>query len=310
MTAHLKNFWYIIAESQELTANKVIARQICDEWLVCYRDEKGDVTALPDGQGKVTQIPSMGNQTVPHLKARKFATREQDGYIYIQLIEDHTTVPPFKMQYFRKPGWKNIRLQHVFDNNLSNCVENFIDIPHTAFVHQGIFRSRRNEPITAKIIREQGEVHVTYQNEAQNLGSFNFFLNPRGETITHTDSFYMPNVTFVSYSLASKWQYVITSQSIPISAEQTRVYTEISYQLGIWTPFASWIIKRQGKKVIKQDLHVLAQQMRVIKKYGERFYDTPADKIHTFVSEIHEALKNNQDPRLLPNEEQEVVFWV
>jgi phenylpropionate dioxygenase-like ring-hydroxylating dioxygenase large terminal subunit len=339
MTIHLKNFWYIIAESHELKADKVIARQSCDEWLVCYRGEDGKAAVLPDrclhrcgrlsdgsvkdgrlkcpyhgwvydGQGKVVHIPSMGDQTNHTLKARKYATLEQDGYVYVRLIDGHDDIEPFAMQYYRKRGWKNIRLQHVFENNLINCVENFIDIPHTAFVHKGIFRSSRNEPITAKIIRKQGEVHVTYQNEAQNLGSFNFLLNPRGEAITHTDSFFMPNITFVSYSLASKWQYVITSQSIPISANQTRVYTEISYRLGLLTPFASGIVKRQAKKVIQQDLHVLAQQMHVIKKYGNHFYDTPADKIHAYVSEIHQALENHEDPKLLPDQEHAVVFWV
>jgi phenylpropionate dioxygenase-like ring-hydroxylating dioxygenase large terminal subunit len=339
MTIQFKNFWYIIAESNELTANKVIARQICDEWLVCYRGEDGLVTVMPDrclhrcgrlsdgvvnagllkcpyhgwiydGEGKVVHIPSMSGPPETPLKARTFATREQDGYIYVRLLDGHPDIQPFSMQYYQKPGWKSIRLQHVFQNNLSNCVENFIDIPHTAFVHHGIFRSSRNEPITAKIIRRQGEVHVTYRNEKQNLGSFNFLLNPRGQPIIHTDSFFMPNVTFVSYSLASKWQYVITSQSVPISEDETRVYTELSYQLGIWTPLASWIVKRQAKKVIQQDLHVLAQQMHVIKKYGNHFYDTPADKIHAYVSEIHQALENNLDPKLLPDQEHEVTFWV
>ncbi len=339
MTINLKNFWYIIAESHELSKDSVISRQVCDEWLVCYRSVEGKATVMRDrclhrcgrlsegtvtkgllkcpyhgwaydGQGKVVAIPSMGDAVPDNLKAHTYSTIEQDGYIYVRLIVGLDEIQPFAMEYYQKSGWKNVRLQNIFQNNLSNCVENFIDIPHTAFVHKGIFRSSKNELIAAKVLRSNGQVHVTYSNEKQNLGSFNWFLNPRGHLVTHTDSFFMPNVTFVSYSLQSKWQFVITSQSVPISSDQTRVYTELSFRFGMLTPLATWIVKRQAQKVIDQDIKILNQQMSVIKKYGDHFYNTPSDKIHTFVSEIIQSLQDNKDPRLLPDHEQEVTFRV
>lgn len=339
MTSHLKNFWYIIAESHELQANTVLSRQICDELLVCYRDENGQPTVLADrclhrcgrlsagtvnngrltcpyhgwtydGQGKVVAIPSLGNSTNNSLKAPTYPTREQDGYIYVRLFNSGDEIQPFAMPYYGKQGWKNIRLQNRFNNNLVNCIENFIDIPHTAFVHTGIFRTNNNEAITAQIKQSNGQVHVTYHNEQRNLGSFNWFLNRKGETISHTDSFYMPNITHVCYALDSQWQYVITSQAVPVTSNQTLVYTEISYHFGWWTPWVKWLVKRQAQKVINQDIHILNQQMDVIKKYGDHFYDTPADKIHYFVSEIHRLLKEGQDPRLLPMQQQEIIFFV
>ncbi|MDR3477450.1 MAG: aromatic ring-hydroxylating dioxygenase subunit alpha [Gammaproteobacteria bacterium] len=339
MTTDFKHFWYIVAESHELTKNIVLSRQVCDEWLVCYRDSQGKATVmrdrclhrcgkLSDGSvsqgilkcsyhgwlygeaGKVVAIPSMGNTMTDNLKGRTYLTREQEGYIYVRLMDNGDDLQPFAMPYYQKSGWKNIRLQNDFQNTLSNCVENFIDIPHTAFVHKGIFRSSRNEAIRAEIKRMNGQVHVTYANEKQNLGSFNWFLNPRGRPIVHTDSYFMPNITFVSYSLESKWQYVITSQSVPVSAEHTKVYTEISFRFGLLTPFIGWLVKRQGQKVIDQDIQVLNQQMRVIKKYGSHFYDTPCDTIHTSVSEIINALYAKQDPTLLPDQRHEVTFRV
>jgi len=97
---------------------------------------------------------------------------------------------------------------------------------------------------------------------------------------------------------------------VPISSDQTRVYTELSFRFGMLTPLATWIVKRQAQKVIDQDIKILNQQMSVIKKYGDHFYNTPSDKIHTFVSEIIQSLQDNKDPRLLPDHEQEVTFRV
>ena len=84
------------------------------------------------------------------------------------------------MPHHGEPGWTSLRLQNRFANSVSNCVENFIDIPHTAFVHQRIFRSTRGERLRATVTRADGAVHVAYRNERGNLGTYRWFLNPRG----------------------------------------------------------------------------------------------------------------------------------
>ena len=97
------------------------------------------------------------------------------------------------------------RKEHLGDEiTVANCVENFIDIPHTAFVHRGIFRASRGERLAATVHRESGAVRVVYRNERRNLGSYRWFLNPRGAEVRHTDAFHVPNVTRVVYDVSSK----------------------------------------------------------------------------------------------------------
>ena len=84
------------------------------------------------------------------------------------------------MPHCGEAGWHTLRLQNRFRNTVENCVENFIDIPHTAFVHAGIFRSSRAERLQAQVVRRDGSVLVRYANERSNLGSYRWFLNPRG----------------------------------------------------------------------------------------------------------------------------------
>ena len=70
------------------------------------------------------------------------------------------------------------------------------------------------------------------------------------------------------------------------------------------------VARRQAKKVIRQDIEELDAQMEVIRKYGSRFIDSPADLIHKMIAQIHKALKKGEDPRQLSDERHSISFWV
>ena len=340
----IAQYWYVACESSALGSNDAVSSQILDEWLVCFRNSRGQPVALPDrclhrcgrlsrgsvhageltcsyhgwaynGQGKVVCIPSEGGRepaASKKLSATPYETCERDGYVYVQLERTQNPSEPFPMPHFQQRGWQNIRLVHDFKNSVTNCVENFIDVPHTAYVHRGIFRKEKGEAIEANLVRKNGEVHVTYRNEKRNLGSFSWFLNPRGEPVHHTDSFYMPNITHVVYRVGSgdRVAFFITSQSVPTTSASTRVYTDITYRFGIWSWLARPLARRQAGRVIRQDIEELNAQMEVIQKYGGRFIDSPADLIHKLVSQVREALDRGEDPRHLPEHESLITFWV
>lgn len=339
----LKRYWYVIAESHELKKNQVLARQLLDEWLVvfrgkdhkpcvmrdkclhrCARLSKGQVLDglltcpyhgwVYNGNGQIESIPAHFGKavTVADNPSHAFACIEQNGYIYACLSKEPITVQPTAMPSEQHPTYKKIRLKNAFNNTLTNCVENFIDIPHTAFVHKGIFRGKRNERITAQVTRDSGHIQIDYFNEKSNLGSFSFILNPHKKNIFHQDNFYAPNLTHVIYRLDKKWEYTITSQTVPMTAEKSMVYTEICYDFGKWMalPFMPWLIKRQAQRVINQDVEILNQQMDVIQKYGQKFCATSADLIHTWTSEIIDALSAGVEPNTLCKQQQEIEFWV
>ena len=253
---------------------------------------------------------------------------EQENYVYVRLHQDHPSgkakknpsdpvstagadsILPFSMPCHKKPGYKHVRLQNRFDNSVVNCAENFIDIPHTVFVHPGIFRKSRRQKITATASLSKGQVHVTYKGETDNLGWFRIFLNPSKAPIEHEDHYIMPNVTMVEYRFGPKRHLFITSQSVPINDSQSLVYTDLTFDYGIWTWLASPIIRWQGQKVIDQDVEILAQQMENIKRYGDSFAHTAADTIHLYVEQIWNELLHQRDPRLLDERTKTFSFWV
>ena len=335
-----EDFWYVVALSQQLTAKAVLARTVLDEWLVIFRDAQGQPVALQDrclhrnsrlsagklqggqlqcsyhgwqydGNGNVVAVPAEGGCPKVNRKALRYATREQDGYVYVRLAaEPFEDWCPFSMPYYQVPGWATVRAINRFHNTVTNCVENFIDIPHTVSVHPGIFRRPRQERLRMEVSCREGTVTATYRNETTNLGWYRWFLNPQGREIRHVDRFLMPNVTSVEYDMGPSRQCLITSQSVPETGETTLVYTDVTFNYGLWTwlslPFVSWTAQR----IIAQDVVVLRRQQETIAKYGQRFAHTPADTIHVFVEAIMDAIATGKDPRQLPEKSVEVSFWV
>lgn len=335
------DFWYVVAQSGELRPQTLLSRKVLNEWLVVFRGRDGQPVALRDrclhrssrlscgrmhhGQvqcpyhgwrydekGQVVAVPSEG----PDFQAKatrhipRYATQEQDGYVYVRLSDAVAPVPPFPMPCYQKPGWATVRVINTFQNNVTNCVENFIDIPHTVFVHPGIFRRVRQQQLEMTVTRCRGTVRVEYHHETSNLGWWSRFLNQKGQTIQHRDSFYMPNITCVEYRLGWNRHLFITSQSVPESDTTTRVYTDVTFNYGPWNGLARPFVYGTAQQIIRQDVKILAIQADTIARYGNQFTHTPADTIHDYVESIRHAIEAGKDPRELPERATKVTFWI
>jgi len=341
-------YWYVVALSDELKRGQVLGRRVLDEWLAVFRGPTGAATVLRDRcrhrhaplsagtvrdgrlrcayhgwtydeRGVVVGVPAEGERFVRSDRrcAKRFATREQDGFVYVQLADDAPAdIAPFAMPFSDHPDWRHVRLVNTFENSVINCVENFIDIPHTVFVHPGIFRTSRGQRIRAEVRRSGGSVDVRYHGETSNLGWFRRFLNPGDQPIAHRDSFHAPNVTEVEYVFGPRRRLFIVSQSVPEEEMRTRVYTTLSYDFGAFSrqralnAITKRVLRYQGQSVIDQDLVALAAQGRVLARYGEDFQNTSADAIHVLIESIRDAIARGDDPRALPDTSLRIEFVV
>ncbi|OCQ99717.1 phenoxybenzoate dioxygenase [Oscillatoriales cyanobacterium USR001] len=336
------DFWYIVSLSDQLKPNTVLSQTILGEWLAIFRGENGQPVALRDRclhrssrlsagkvcngtlqcsyhgwiydrNGHVIAIPSEGDtlKNSQQRQAKYYPTKEQDGYVYVRLndnpIEDFQ---PFSMPHYQESGWETVRVINRFQNNVTNCAENFIDIPHTAFVHPGVFRNSRQQKLEMTVERKNGSVLVEYHNETSNLGWYSRFLNQQSAEIKHFDRFYMPNITCVEYQMANNRYLFITSQSIPETENSTLVYTDVTYNYGIWNKLARPLVRWTAQHIIHQDVKILGIQGEAIAKYGTKFSNTPADTIHVFVESIRDAIASGKDPRQLPHQSVKVTFFV
>ena len=337
-----RDFWYVVCESRELKAGKVLARKILSEWLAVFRDSEGNAAIVQDRckhraaqlsrgevcnghlvcpyhgwtydkEGEVVAVPSEGEnyKRAASRRINKYTLLEKDDYVYVRLSDGpEAQAEPFAMRHYGEKGWHTIRLINKFDNNVTNCVENFIDIPHTVYVHPGIFRNERRQEIEVEVTRKDGSVKAAYQNETDNFGWFSKFLNSSGNSIIHTDEFFMPNVTCVEYIFGPKRHFIITSQSVPLEDDETLVYTDLTYNYGFWNKLVAPVVKWQGQAIINQDIDALANQMDVIKKYGDKFANTPADTIHAYVESIQREIERGKNPKDLPEKKTVVTMLV
>ena len=342
---NLRDFWYVAATSGELRRGQALGRVLLDEHVVLFRDPQGQAVALEecclhrnaplsagtvedgqvrcgyhgwlyDGTGRVLEIPSLpAGATVGKRCARPYSVREQQGYIYVRLSaapeESHE---PFALPMHDDERYGHVRLTHTMRNTVTNCAENFVDVPHTAYVHPFTFRAPRKQTITASVTREDGTVTVRYQNEVHR-GAFAWFLNPKARVIEHIDRFVMPNVTSVEYRFGTSKHLFITSQSVPaqtaIGAPVTTVYTDVAFHYGMVTTLARPFVRRRARKIIAEDVQILAAQAEVIARMGgPRFSHSPIDLVHIYIESITAELENGRDPRQLPRESRAVAFVV
>ena len=339
----LRDRWYVACTSAELGRRAPLGRVILEEALVLWRDASGQARCfrdrclhrnaklsegrLEDGclmcpyhgwtydaAGRCQRIPSEGPDTAPPRKPlAAFPVREQDDLVWVWLGEpERARGEPFRMPHRNEPGWQTYYMVTDFENDVTNCAENFMDVPHTVFVHAGWFRSRSRKRIVATVERTEESVLVSYQQPNDSIGFTGRLLNPTGEPMTHTDRFYLPNVTRVDYDFGPRRGFVITSQCTPVGPMQTRVYTLISFRLGHWAldRLGRWLLPPYTRQVIWQDVVIMKNQGESLRRYGSEFLHSPADVIHRWIESLRGWCEGGEQGPPPRPARAEVAFWV
>ncbi|MFT3711158.1 MAG: aromatic ring-hydroxylating dioxygenase subunit alpha [Archangium sp.] len=286
-----------------------------------------------DSEGRCVDIPSLGpKQNGSTLdgsfkskpgdvgRVPSFPTREQDGLIFVFMGGDlkRARREPFRVPKWGEPGWIVYFMVTRFPNGVTNLVENFMDVPHTVFVHKGWFRNRKVREVPATVERKNGEVLVTYEQQHDELTGAGFLMNPTGEPMVHTDHWFMPNVTRVDYLWGQRSGYVISSQVTPVSALESLVFTSISYRLPFDLPgnlvarglrrFMKWYTTQ----VIGQDVDIMRVQNEGFTRArrGLEFVSTEADLLHADIEEVRGWLREGGEGAGPEATSRRISFWI
>lgn len=341
----LKNYWYAAATSPDVNARRPIARTILEERIALYRTRAGEPVAILDRclhrnaplsegdlfddcigcpyhgwtydrTGRCVNIPAEGeNGGCPSgLALETFPVREQDGLVWVWMGgADHPPDrDPFPMPYHAVDGWERYYMVTEFDNGVTALVENFMDVPHTVFVHKGWFRSRSRKSVDMKVERTADSVLCTYDQPQDVIGFTGRILNPKGLPMTHTDRFYMPNVTRVDYTFGdAESGFVITSQCTPTGPHTSLVFTLISFRVGrVLNPLIRPFLSFYTRRVIDQDVDIMKVHGVNMKHYGRSYTSTPVDTVHVFIESLRDwAEGGGRGPKPSPRTET-VKFWI
>ena len=337
----LTDFWYIAAETRELRA-KPVRRVLFGRPLVLFRDARGKAAALLDrcahrnvalSEGKVsadgciecpyhgwrydpsgacTAIPSLGEsgRLPASVRVPSFAVRERDGYLWVWGTENaEPSTEPFAFPHQDEPGWTHFRMKTRFAAGVEACIENFLDCPHTVYVHKGWFRSPDARALTAVVRRTSNEVEVEFKGEPISESVVSRLLFPKGKELRHTDRFLMPNLSRVDYDFGPGRHFIITSQCTPVGERETEVYTVINYQFGAWGPLVRWFFEPLSRKIIRQDVDILQAQHRQFTAFGaEKFSHVETDLLGLHIHALRAACERGDAPKASDQSEREITI--
>ncbi|MCB9795567.1 MAG: aromatic ring-hydroxylating dioxygenase subunit alpha [Alphaproteobacteria bacterium] len=322
--------WYVLCTSEELRAGaKPLKRSLYGAPIVLFRGQDGRPGALLDrcphrsvplsigevrgcnlqcayhgwefdAQGHVQRIPALvGEADKPGRRAQAYPLREQQGFIWAWA--DPSTPPvgePYRFPYAEREGYTVVRTQVEARGSLHAVAENALDVPHTGFLHKGLFRSdgERNR-ITCVLTRSADRAVCEYIGEPRPEGLVARILSPSGGVVTHFDRFILPCVTEVEYGIGEENHVVNAAALTPVDDHYTRLYSVFAIRsrlpLGLIKPF----VAPMALKIFDQDAVVLDLQTETMQRFGQQQYvSTEIDLLGPHILKLLTRAASGQQP--------------
>ncbi len=335
--AQCKDYWYVACSSSDLKQSPK-ALTILGIPMVLFRTESGTAGALLDrcphrnvplSAGEVVgdalacgyhgwEFSTRGNCTlIPGLKkpcdtkghaATAYPVIEQQGYVWVYTNPDaEPRTRPFDIPLLNDQRYSHVRQLVEAPGTLHATIENALDVPHTSFLHKGLFRGKggRND-IKVEIRKWNNRVEAKYIGEPRPEGIAAKIAAPGGGEVEHYDRFILPSVAQVEYKIGDDSHILITSLGTPVSDFRTQLFTVISYRFG---RMPGWMIRGVlepiGKMIFKQDAVMLGKQTELIERFGgEQFVSTEIDVLGPLIwrlmkaGERGDADPNDDEPTL------------
>lgn len=342
----LADQWFIACSSSELARDRQLAITIQDVPLVVFRDDRGAPAALLDrcphrnvplsggrvdrdgtiecpyhgwrfdGGGTCRHIPSLVGS--PEAKARNapaFPTLEQDGWVWVYSTPfgADRAMPastPHRFALVDAPGYTTVHQTVEAEGTMYSAIENALDVPHTAFLHRGLFRSEsRNIRLTVRVKRSRDRVVAEYLGEPRPPGIVAKILSPSGGIVQHWDRFILPSIAQVEYRIGDENHFLADTVCTPVSDFRTRLHAVVSFRSRIPGTVLAPIVKPLALRVFQQDAVILKAQTELIKRFGgEQFASTEIDVLGKHIWRLLKSAERGD--RSPPEEETEVSLVV
>jgi phenylpropionate dioxygenase-like ring-hydroxylating dioxygenase large terminal subunit len=330
--AHITDAWYALCTSDELRSEP-LARVLYGTPLVLFREADGRPAALLDrcphrnvalsrgrvdrgviecgyhgwrfdGAGRCSHVPSLCSEHPTRRVVASFASREQDGLVWVYATPD---VEPTHQPYSLSPlgdGYTTVTRVVEAKGTLHATIENALDVPHTAFLHKGLFRGAgKTNRIRAIVTRAGDRVQTEYIGEPRPEGLIGRMLSPSGGVVTHYDRFILPSIAEVEYRIGDENHILVTACGTPVDDFVTRLHAVIRFR----TRLPGWLVKPAlepiALRIFDQDARMLEKQTEAINRFGgEHYMSTEIDLMGPQIwrllrrAELGRTNPGNQEP--------------
>lgn len=314
--SRLNAAWYVAAESRNLRT-RPLAVQVGGEPIVLFRAAGGRVAALEDrcshravalsrgtvsggcvvcpyhgwtfdATGACVSIPANRPEDgIPSgAGVPSYPVREQDGYLWVWPSHSDPEGEPFRIPHLGERGWAWARFEATIRNNVLNVIENFIDNPHTGYIHGGLFRTPASHLAHHHVQAVPDGVVIDIDEEAKGESLLARLFLKRGERVWHQDRFIAPSTVQVAYSFGQARRAIGWQFCTPVSEHETRVFVHVTWSAGAITPLLKLFVPLVGKVILAQDVAILDHQGEQLRKFGDRamFCSTPADTANLWIA--------------------------
>ena len=295
--------WFVVCWAHELGA-KPIRRVLWGKPIVVFRGAGGEVGAaldrcphrnvplspgrVVDGElecpyhgwrfardGRCTHIPGLfGEADRSSRRASALPAREEQGCIWVWADPIHAPDrDPFHFRLADASDYMVVRRRVRAPASLHMVAENALDVPHTAFLHGGLFRTDGDRsPIECVVQRHPDHVECEYIGEARPEGLVGRLLSPSGGTVTHFDRFYLPSVVEVEYRIGDENHIVVNAALTPLDDYDTELYALVAVRTRIPSWLLRPIVQPVALWIFGQDRVLLEQQTDNLHTFGEQRY--------------------------------------
>ena len=267
-----------------------------------------------DGTGACTAVPGLlggADAASPTRNCGAYATTERDGFVWIWPELGVTPPPdrtPFALPALVADGHPASKVGEVvftydLDCTMHAALENALDVPHTAFLHAGLFRGGDQRDIRAERRNVEDGIEVQYHDEPVAFGPVRW----PSKVFDHWDRFFLPCVAQIEYRVEPHIRIVNTILHLPLSPFRTRAWFVVRFASPLPAKVAAPIVLARGRGILKQDADILASQTENTRRFGgERFTSTDLDLIGNGIWRLLRQAERSE--RIDPVEEAAVTF--
>jgi phenylpropionate dioxygenase-like ring-hydroxylating dioxygenase large terminal subunit len=309
----LPDEWYVACLASELGRRRPLARTVLGTPLCLFRDGQGRVAAMVDRCPHRNVPLSLGRLRDGLLECRYHGWRfdrsgacraipglcrdddsgrrgraaeplpcvEQDGFVWVFPGSGAPPPggPPFRFPCVEEPAYDTVRRSLKSAGTVHAVAENALDVPHTAFLHGGLFRGAGREPVEIEVVVRSGadRIEAEYIGEPRPPGLAGRLLAPGGGVVRHWDRFILPSIAQVEYRLEDN-HLLVTSALTPVTPTETRLHSAVTFSLRLPHALIKAALPPVAALIFSQDARILRRQAETIERFGgEQFASTEID---------------------------------
>ncbi len=228
-------------------------------------------------------IPGLVEESgVKQRNCPQFETCEQDGLVWVYPVPNEEPVSkPFELELDKLHDHTIVVRQVESQATLHATVENALDVPHTAFLHRGLFRGGNpKNKVQVRITRTSVSAQAEYIGEPRPSGLIGRVLSPGGGVVEHWDRFILPSIAQVEYKLGAESHFVVTALCTPVSDFHTQLTAVAAFRTPLPGALLRPLLTRLGLWIFSEDARILRAQTENIRHFGgEQFMNSELDML-------------------------------